>query len=219
MIDQIKNQNKFKKTSINLSLVNLALFFGLLCEVFFLLNQNFQNSKNFQNFDFQLPTNVYISPARYEKNFEKLEKTKKIKKNYKTNSTSSKETPMLPLKGSLTSCFGYRFHPITQNLDFHRAIDISAPKQTQIHPILDGKVTETGFSSVDGNYIVIKHKNNIESKYCHCETILKKNNARVNQNSIISTVGSTGLATGPHLHLEIKINNTNIDPLLILKIN
>ncbi len=131
----------------------------------------------------------------------------------------NKIKPICPVKGRVTSYFGYRFHPVTSRLDFHKAVDISAPYKSDIHPILSGKVKEIGFSKIDGNYIIISHKNNIESKYCHCETILKNKNSYVEPKNVISTVGHTGLATGDHLHLEIKINNVNIDPSLLIKIN
>lgn len=131
----------------------------------------------------------------------------------------SVEHTIPPLIGNITSFFGYRINPITYNLDFHPAIDICAPNQSYIRAILPGTVKETGNSNIYGNYIIISHKNNIESKYCHCEKILKKKQHSIKQGEIISTVGHTGFATGDHLHLEIKINNINIDPLLLINLN
>lgn len=123
---------------------------------------------------------------------------------------------------NITSYFGYRVHPITYHLDFHTAIDIKAPYRSDIYTILSGKVKETGNSKIDGNYIIISHNNlncYLESKYCHCDQIFKKKNDYVSKGQIISNVGHSGLATGNHLHIEIKINNINIDPLILIKLN
>ena len=129
----------------------------------------------------------------------------------------SEEIPIAPLKGNITSSFGYRVHPITGNLDFHDALDIGAQYREDIRSILSGEVKETGYSNIYGNYIIISHKNNIESKYCHCDKILKNKNKKVKKGEIICVVGHTGFVTGDHLHLEIKINDINIDPLLMIK--
>ena len=141
--------------------------------------------------------------------------------NYYTNknnnilyTSSIKTSP--PLSGKITSFFGYRIHPITYNLDFHPAIDISSNINSNIHSILPGTVKETGQSDIYGKYIKISHQNNIESMYCHCNKILKKINQHVSKGQLIGKVGHTGLATGDHLHLEVKINNINIDPLLLI---
>lgn len=142
-----------------------------------------------------------------------------------TNLEENKTTPnktyikaIPPLNGNITSSFGYRIHPIYYNLDFHPAIDISSKNRSEIYSILPGKVKETGFSKIYGKYIIVTHSNNIESKYCHCQEILKKKGNNVAQGQVISTVGHTGLATGDHLHLEIKINNVSVDPLLLIQL-
>lgn len=144
--------------------------------------------------------------------------------NYYTNKnnnilyTSSIKTAP-PLSGKITSFFGYRIHPITYNLDFHPAIDISSNINSNIHSILPGTVKEIGQSDIYGKYIKISHQNNIESMYCHCNKILKKINQHVCKGQLIGKVGHTGLATGDHLHLEVKINNINIDPLLLINLD
>lgn len=139
-----------------------------------------------------------------------------VEKN-KINPTKPFINAVFPLNGNITSSFGYRIHPIYYNLDFHPAIDIGSSNKSKIHSILPGVVKETGFSEIYGKYIIISHSNNIESKYCHCQEILKEKGNNVNQGQVISTVGHTGLVTGDHLHLEIKINNVAIDPLLLIK--
>ncbi|MBP0979311.1 MAG: M23 family metallopeptidase [Oscillospiraceae bacterium] len=137
---------------------------------------------------------------------------------YNKNIILNKTTAISPLlQKNITSYFGYRFHPISYNLDFHPAIDISAPTKSKIRAILPGTVKEVGNSKIYGNYIIISHDNNLESKYCHCDQIFFKKYNRVSKGQVISSVGNTGLSTGSHLHLEIKINNINIDPLLLIK--
>lgn len=121
-----------------------------------------------------------------------------------------------PLAGTITSGFGYRIHPTSKKLDFHPAIDIKAPEYSPIHSILGGQVTEVGTSKIFGKYIIVTHNNNMKSRYCHCNKIIVREGNFIKRGQIISKVGTTGLSTGPHLHLEVSINDVNIDPLLII---
>lgn len=132
------------------------------------------------------------------------------------NNEISKLQAIQPVIGTITSGFGYRIHPTSKRLDFHPAVDIRAAENTPVHSILEGKVMETGTSKIFGKYIIINHFNNMQSKYCHCKKIIVRKGNTIKKGQIISNVGSTGMSTGPHLHLEIFIDKVNIDPLLIL---
>ena len=121
-----------------------------------------------------------------------------------------------PLSGRITSPFGYRKHPISGKLDFHKGIDIAAPEGTVIHAAASGTVTEAGSSDSYGNYIVVRHSDDFQTVYGHCQTLLARKGDRVRRGDRIAKAGSTGISTGPHLHFEIKAGGFHGNPLWVL---
>jgi len=101
---------------------------------------------------------------------------------------------------------------------FHPAIDMVAPKDTPVHPVMAGKVEKVEYGRFDyGNNIIINHGNRITSRYAHLSKIEVKNGEEVTQETIIGRIGSTGWATGSHLHLEIRENVKNLNPITLLR--
>ncbi|MBQ4100849.1 MAG: M23 family metallopeptidase [Oscillospiraceae bacterium] len=142
-----------------------------------------------------------------------------IELNSNENIALTKEKFLLPLKNyTFTSGFGYRIHPITNKLDKHTGVDLAAGKGSAIYPTLSGRVVETGYSNILGNYIKIKHNDDIISVYGHCSEILVEDFDVVSQDSVIGLVGTTGISTGYHLHFEIIYKNKQINPEKWLKI-
>lgn len=113
----------------------------------------------------------------------------------------------------ITSLYGERSHPISGAWDFHTGIDLAAPAGTGIYPIYPGVVTGTGYSQSYGNYIKLQNGENLETIYCHCEDILCKTGEKVTVDDKIATVGSTGVSTGPHLHLSVLAEGYYVDPM------
>lgn len=110
------------------------------------------------------------------------------------------------------------FFYISQGFNkFHPAIDFAAKYGNTINPVKEGRIIEAGFSPFGyGNQVLIDHGNGIESLYAHLSKIFVKKGDEVSLDSIIGLVGTTGHATGPHLHLEIHKNGVPINPLSIL---
>ena len=109
----------------------------------------------------------------------------------------------------VTSEFGERESINTPNgktSKFHSGIDIAAPKGTRINSVADGIVLETGKSDSLGNYIVIEHNNGTRTRYAHCDGVNTTIGAVVQAGEQIGTVGTTGMSTGPHLHLSFDGN-------------
>ena len=124
---------------------------------------------------------------------------------------------LYPIQGRLTSPFGYRSDPFTGAKSYHTGIDLAAPTGTPVKATLDGKVAETGYNRIYGNYVIITHDRGYQSLYGHLSAIYAKRGQYVGQGGSIGAVGNTGYSTGPHLHLSIYKNGRLIDPLSVLK--
>ena len=122
-------------------------------------------------------------------------------------------TYVWPLHGRLTSYFGRRNLGLGTST-FHRGLDIAAPTGSTIVAARSGTVTFAGWSAQGyGNLVKIRHAGGAESWYAHASRILVRVGQSVSQGEPIALVGSTGISTGPHLHLEIHVSGRAIDPL------
>ena len=122
-----------------------------------------------------------------------------------------------PIHGRLTSPFGYRSDPFTGARSFHSGVDLAAPTGTSVKATLDGRIAETGFNRIYGNYVIITHDRGYQSLYGHLSAIYVKRGQYVTQGAVVGAVGNTGYSTGPHLHLSIYKNGSLINPFSVLK--
>mgnify|MGYP000856630052 FL=1 len=122
-----------------------------------------------------------------------------------------------PLRGRLTSRFGYRTDPITRRRDLHTGLDISSPRGTRIVASAAGHVVYAGWMGGYGRTVVIDHGRGYKTLYGHCSSIAVKRGQRVSAGQVIARVGSTGRATGPHLHFEVRKGNVPVNPLKYLR--
>ncbi|MBR3610855.1 MAG: M23 family metallopeptidase [Oscillospiraceae bacterium] len=119
-----------------------------------------------------------------------------------------------PIKSwDITSQFGKRKSPFTGRQEIHSGIDIAAAEGSFVYPSWPGKIIETGYDDIYGNYIIIRHSEDFFTKYCHLSKITADENEFINIDEVIGKVGSTGYSTGSHLHLEVIIEGRKIDPL------
>jgi murein DD-endopeptidase MepM/ murein hydrolase activator NlpD len=127
-----------------------------------------------------------------------------------------------PLKFTrITSGFsGRRFHPILHCFRPHHGVDYGAPKGTPVMTTADGVVIEAGRKGGEGNYIRIRHTSRIDTHYLHLSRFAKnvRRGAKVQQGDVIGYVGSTGLATGPHLDYRVTEAGKWLDPLKLKSI-
>ena len=114
---------------------------------------------------------------------------------------------------NITSQFGKRKSPFTGRQEMHSGIDIAAAEGSFVYPSWPGKIIETGYDDIYGNYIIIRHSKDFFTKYCHLSKITAHENEFINIDEIIGKVGNTGYSTGSHLHLEVIIEGRKIDPL------
>ena len=110
-----------------------------------------------------------------------------------------------------------RLHPIYKTTRPHRGTDYAAPRGTPVYASGDGRVIESGYTKANGKYIVIQHGQKYITKYLHLNRRKVRRGQKVVQSQVIGTVGSTGAATGPHLHYEFLMNGVHRNPRTIHK--
>jgi murein DD-endopeptidase MepM/ murein hydrolase activator NlpD len=115
----------------------------------------------------------------------------------------------------VTSGFAMRIHPILQTMRAHLGVDYGAPTGTPVRSVGDGMVEFAGVQNGFGNVVIIKHRNNHETVYAHLSRIGVRKGQSVSQGDNVGAVGSTGWATGPHLHFEFRVNGKHQDPVTI----
>ena len=118
-----------------------------------------------------------------------------------------------PVLGHVNSVYGYRDHPINGEYQFHSGIDIGGQSGDPIKAFAAGTVEYVGKDASYGLYLQIDHGNNVKSFYAHCKTITVSKGQQVAIGEKIAEVGSSGSATGPHLHLELKYGQTHLNPV------
>ncbi len=117
----------------------------------------------------------------------------------------------------ISSGFAMRLHPIMNTWRKHTGIDFAAPTGTAVRAVGDGTVEFAGQQNGYGNVIILKHRNSQETVYAHLSRIDVRVGQAVNQSQFIGAVGSTGWATGPHLHFELRVNGVYTDPSNVAK--
>ena len=120
----------------------------------------------------------------------------------------------IPVKfGKMTSRYSIRrFHPVSKRYKAHTGIDYGAPTGTPIFATANGRVTFAGWKGGYGKLIIVKHPNGYQTYYGHCSRLLKRRGQLVEQGEVVARVGQTGVATGPHVHYEVRVNGTPMNP-------
>ena len=128
-----------------------------------------------------------------------------------TNANGVKFT-VKPVSGTITSRFGYRVSPGGIGSTNHKGLDIAAGCGTPIYAAAAGTVEFAGTKGSLGKLVIINHGNGIKTYYAHCNSLKVSSGQTVEAGTNIATVGKTGTATGYHLHFEIRVNGTSVNP-------
>ncbi len=115
----------------------------------------------------------------------------------------------------VSSGFAMRMHPILNSWRQHNGIDYAAPTGTTVRSVGDGTVEFAGTQSGYGNIVIVNHRNHQQTAYAHLSRVDVKVGQSVSQGQTVGAVGSTGWATGPHLHFEFRVNGEYQDPATI----
>ena len=130
-------------------------------------------------------------------------------------------TPSIwPSKGVITSPFGARIDPVYGSSAYHEGIDIADDYGTQIVATAAGTVTFAGATSGGyGNLVEIDHGNGFVTRYGHNSVVLVSAGMHISQGQAVALMGSTGKSTGSHVHYEVDVNGTPVDPMVFLPIS
>ena len=159
--------------------------------------------------------NKRITDATNVKDEEKVTSNKTKTKKTTSEKTSTKKLVVglsKPLNGIITSRYGGRRSPGGIGSTNHKGLDIAAKRGTTIKVAAGGTVKFAGYKGSLGNLVIIDHGNGMQTYYGHCSKIYVKKGQKVETGEKIAAVGSTGAATGPHLHFEIHIKGATVNP-------
>lgn len=127
----------------------------------------------------------------------------------------------VPASGAIRSGFGYRVHPIFKTRKMHTGLDFGAPYGSAVRAADGGTVLYAGWRGGYGKTVIINHGNrngaNITTLYGHLSSINVGNGQAVGKGQTVGRVGSTGYSTGPHLHFEVRLNGSPVDPMRYLR--
>ena len=117
-----------------------------------------------------------------------------------------------PALGWISSEFGWREHPVDGEEKFHNGVDLAVNEGTDVLAFAAGTVDYIGDSPVYGLYLQLDHGGGVKTFYAHCEQLCVQQGQTVSAGEVVARSGSTGNATGPHLHFEIKLNGVRLNP-------
>ena len=172
-----------------------------------LIKRSFALAEQFAAFDYKFNT-VKSFTKQLELSIHRLEQHLLDKESL------LRSTPtLLPTKGWITSYYGPRISPTSRRKRMHEGLDIGAKPGTPIIAPADGRVLYAGTKPGFGKFVHIDHGYGVETFYAHSKRLYVKKGDIVARGRKIASIGSTGSSTGPHLHYEIRVNGTPIDPL------
>jgi murein DD-endopeptidase MepM/ murein hydrolase activator NlpD len=122
-----------------------------------------------------------------------------------------------PLRGRISSYYGYREDPFTGVRRFHAGLDIVADSGTPVHAAAAGTISDVGYNANFGNYVIMTHAGGYQTLYGHLSSSSVAKGAKVGQGATIGLSGNTGYSTGPHLHFGLFKGGVVINPLKYLK--
>ena len=228
-IDQtVRNLNGFfrAKNIPNLSIEALAK--DSLSSYVYLTNQSSRYSeylveleKKLQQVPLGIPTNGHLS-SNFGKRVNPIPSRKILLASVKPIGFSSVEKDsaenIINKSANSAKLEGTQAPAEKDQMQFHKGVDIAAPMGTDVYCAAQGKVIFAGQKSGYGNCVIIEHGNGLATLYGHLSKILVDANQQVKIGDVIAKVGNTGRSTGPHLHYEVRKNNTPINPKLFLNL-
>ena len=125
--------------------------------------------------------------------------------------------PLENADAAVNDSYGWREHPVSKNVSFHSGVDLDAPAGSNVLAVADGTVLNAEYNQAYGYFVLLEHEDGAQTFYAHMQELLANPGDEVKQGQIIGLVGSSGWATGPHLHLGVYMEGEAVDPLEALE--
>ena len=171
---------------------------------------NYRNEDNSENIEVKVITDNENNQNDFE---EEIKITKEDIRKLDLSKIESYELYWPVVSTKITSEFGNRMHPVLKENRFHRGVDISSVKGAAVNSGVKGIVTYAGGKGNYGNMIEVRRSDGLKVRYAHLSKIEVRVGQRIQEGDKIGEVGSTGMATGPHLHYEVLIEDIPVDPM------
>lgn len=168
-----------------------------------------QGLHDLQNPDTLTPT---LKESVQEYNFLKAANVSSVYRRYAFQWQSHNEPSLWPVNGILVSSFGGRCDPLSGEGTFHTGVDLAATTGTPVHVTADGVVTSAAWSGDYGKLVIVDHGNGIETYYAHLSGFMVVPGQEVQRGQVIALSGGTGRVTGPHIHYEVRLHGTPVNP-------
>ena len=123
----------------------------------------------------------------------------------------------MPISGNITSPFGERINPFTNQTEHHTGIDIDISADNQVKAAAEGTVFKIGVDERFGNYIILSHSGTFSTCYAHLESVSVTEGMSISKLAPIGIAGESGTVTGPHLHFEVRKGEKRMNPMLFFK--
>ncbi|MCB9651800.1 MAG: M23 family metallopeptidase [Deltaproteobacteria bacterium] len=123
----------------------------------------------------------------------------------------------VPTNARITSPFGWRVHPVLGKRKLHGGVDVAVPLGTDVVAIADGEVLYVAQDGVNGRFLKVDHGHGLTSVYCHNDSTEVRRGQRVKKGAVVAKSGASGRVTGPHLHFQMELDGTPVDPEIFLK--
>ena len=172
---------------------------------------NYRNEDNSENIEVKVITDNENNQNDFEE--EEIKITKEDIRKLDLSKIESYELYWPVVSTKITSEFGNRMHPVLKENRFHRGVDISSVKGAAVNSGVKGIVTYAGVKGNYGNMIEVRRSDGLKVRYAHLSKIEVRVGQRIQEGDKIGEVGSTGMATGPHLHYETLIEDIPVDPM------
>lgn len=153
-----------------------------------------------------------VKESVLEYNFLKAAGFSSVYHRYAFQWQSHSEPSLWPVNGLLSSSFGGRSDPLSGEGTFHTGVDLVAATGTPVHVTADGVVISAGWSGSYGKLVVVDHGNGMQTYYAHLSSFMVVPGQEVQRGQVIALSGGTGRVTGPHMHYEVRLHGTPVNP-------
>jgi murein DD-endopeptidase MepM/ murein hydrolase activator NlpD len=213
--ENLRNRYQRLQTTVNQTNAQLASLQMLAQEVSLAygIKQKIEGPADISSEARLVPT---VSESIEEYNFLRSSKISRLSNSFTQRFQTNVLPSGWPIQGRLMGAFGTRQDPFSGEGAYHTGVDISAPTGTQVQASADGRVQFAGFYYGYGRLVIINHGNNYETYYAHLSKISVAEGQEVRRGEYVGNVGSSGRSTGPHLHYEVRIGNSAVNPYRFL---